>query len=673
MKFIYPGFSLISVRLFLVRLISQISLLTCCLMFVQASDLMAATITTEIDSLQKVLRTTNQPEGRIQTLFALGKAYYDKAELRKALETHRKLLELISRSGSKADSAKAFRSTGLVMMEMSWYDESLSYLMQAQQLYGEIGDSSKQATSLMNIGIVYDCIGNLPMSLSYYYHALKYFQQINDESGIANCKLNIGIVLTKQKKYQQACDCFLASAVIYAKKDNLPYLAASYINLGLAYKNQKNFAMAMHYLDKSYAIYEKLDDRYDICCYHLNMGELMLRMKKPAEAKVHLGKAKKLAEQMGTKDLIARAYEFLSDYYVHTKNYESAYKFLLKSGEIKDSLLNAETVKKISQIQFHYEIAKRESEKVQLVRQNLQKELQLTQRTKIVYFLCGLLLVIGILVLYLFSWNRLKNKANRELEIKNHLIESQKDELIKLNASKDKFLSILAHDIKNPLSAIIGISNILNSDYESLDEEERKSFIVDIYTSSTNLFEIINTLLNWSISQNGMISLQPRNFNIAGLCQNAIDKLYHIAKLKDITMVNEADPQLSVFADENMVISVVHNLLCNAIKYSNKGGLITIRAIDKKGEPEISVIDEGIGISAMNQKKLFRYDQAFRQKGTTGEIGTGIGLILCKDFVDRNSGRIWVESEELKGSIFKFTLPPAKNQQDKFQQQVASE
>jgi signal transduction histidine kinase len=614
----------------------------------------------EIDSLQKVFSQNLKADARIKTLFALGKAYYNESEYRNALDTDRKLIELINKSGTKEDSATAFRQIGLVMMEMSWYDESLKYLMQAQQLFKEAGNLSKQANCLMNIGIVHDYLGNQPMSLFYYNQSLSYFMKIKDESGIANCKLNMGNVLTKQKKFTEACNNYLAAAEIYARTNNLNYLAAAYLDLSLAYKNQKKFDQSMDYLKKSYAIYATKNDKYHFCFFHLNMGELLMQMNKPDEAKPHLDLAKSLAEEMEIMDLSARSYEFLSDYYVKKKNFELAYKTLLKSQEINNSILNAETVKKVSEIQYRYEIAKRESEKMQLVRDNLQNQLKLSQRTTLMYIMGILLLMIGIVVVLLLLWNRMKHKANIELEAKNKLIGSQKEELIKLNASKDKFLSILAHDIKNPLAAILGISDILITDYEKLSEAERKGFNQDIYTSATNLFEIVNTLLNWSISQNGLISHQPRNFNISALCENSLIKLNPIAKLKDISLLNETDPDTTVYADDNMIMSVIHNLVSNAIKYSHRGGQIVVRTGNHEGLREISVIDNGIGITPENQAKLFRYDQSFRSKGTTGENGTGIGLILCKDFVERNNGTIWVESEFNAGSAFKFTLPVAE-------------
>jgi signal transduction histidine kinase len=366
-----------------------------------------------------------------------------------------------------------------------------------------------------------------------------------------------------------------------------------------------------------------------------------------------------LAKTLDSKNLLGRAYEFLSDYNAARKNFDAAYTYLNKAKLINDSILNAETAEKVNQIQYQYEIARREAENEHLVKQNLNKELQLSKKNMTLYILTGIILLIAILVLLLVSQNRIKLKANHQLEAKNKLIGSQKEELIKLNASKDKFLSILAHDIKNPLSSIYGISDLLVNDYDKLSAEEKKTFTRDIHTLSTNLFEIINTLLTWSTSQSGMIAYRPKPFPIAELCSKSVHNLQTVAKQKDITLEWKANESQMVMADENMILSVLHNLLNNAIKYSYHGTKIRIEVNEVDGFAQVSVIDTGTGLSPENQAKLFRYDQHFLNKGTAGESGTGLGLILCKDFVEKNGGIIRVESIVNKGSTFIFSLPLA--------------
>lgn len=616
----------------------------------------------ESDSLKQVLTKKLTPGDKIKTLSALGKAYYTESELDKALETQNQLLKVISEHGTKSDSAKCFRLIGLVHLQKSWYDKSLDYLMKAQRLFGESGDSAMQSKALMNVGIVHDYMGNQPMALSYYNKALAYYNRVKNQNGIADCELNIAIILTKQKKYEQACENLLAAAEIYQKTGNNSNLAAALINLGLTYKKMGNYELAIEYLDKALKIWKQDDDQYHICYYHLNMGEIMLDMKQTDKAGEYLHTAEKLAIQLGSKDLLAKAYEFLSDYNVAKRNFAEAYSYLNRSKQINDSILNAETTEKVNQVQYHYEIAKREADNEHLVKQNLDKELQISKKNLTLYILTALLIVIALLVLLLVNQNRLKRKANQQLEAKNDLIELQKDELISLNASKDKFLSILAHDIKNPLSSIQGISDLLITEYDTLTRDEKKIFTRDIHTLTVNLFDIVNTLLTWSTSQNGMIAYRPKPFSIGKLCSKTANNLQTVAKQKDILIESTADEALMVLADENMILSMLHNLINNAIKYSYHGTIIRIKTSQSDGFAQISVIDSGIGLSPESQAKLFRYDQHFMSKGTAGEAGTGLGLILCKDFAEKNGGTIHVESSTDKGSTFVFTLPLAEAQ-----------
>jgi len=614
---------------------------------------------TATDSLKQLLSKPQSSQNKIKTLFALGKAYYNEPDLDNALKTDNQLLKVISKYGTKADSAKCFRMIGLVYLQKSWYDKSLDNLMRAQQLFGESGDSSMQATSLMNVGIVHDYMQNLPMAVLYYEKALKYFKSKNDETGIAGCELNLAIVLTKQQQYDKASENLLAAAKIYEKTGNDSYLAAAYINLGLTYKKMGNYNSAIDYHFKAFKIWEKEDDQYHICYYYMNMGEIMLDLKKNKEAGQYLFQAEKLALILGSKDLLSKTYEFLSDYNVARGNFVVAYSYLNKAKQINDSILNAETTEKVSQIQYQYEIAKRDADNEHLVKQNLDKELELSKKNLSLYILSGILVIIALLVILLINQNHIKHRANQQLEAKNNLIGKQKDELIKLNASKDKFLSILAHDIKNPLSSIHGISDLLITDYDKLTDKDKKDFTQDIHTLSTSLFEIINTLLTWSTSQSGMIAYRPKSFAISDLCRQSVRNLQAVAKQKDILLVSKADENLKVMADENMILSVLHNLINNAIKYSYHGSNIRIETTQVDGFVQISVVDFGTGLSYESQAKLFQYDQPFLNKGTAGEAGTGLGLILCKDFVEKNGGTIKVESTINKGSTFVFTLPVA--------------
>jgi signal transduction histidine kinase len=231
------------------------------------------------------------------------------------------------------------------------------------------------------------------------------------------------------------------------------------------------------------------------------------------------------------------------------------------------------------------------------------------------------------------------------------------NELKAANASKDKFFSIIAHDLKNPFNGIIGLSSLLLEDYDSFPPEEQKTFIKDIKITAENTFRLLQNLLEWSQTQTGKIHFEPSLFLLETITTEVIDLVKTSAGNKNILLESTVSPDITVFADKNMINTVIRNLLLNAVKFTRSGGKITLSARAIGNVVEIAVKDNGIGISPENFKKLFCIDCNMISYGTEGEQGTGLGLILCKEFVEKNGGTIRVESEEGKGSTFTVTIP----------------
>ncbi len=235
------------------------------------------------------------------------------------------------------------------------------------------------------------------------------------------------------------------------------------------------------------------------------------------------------------------------------------------------------------------------------------------------------------------------------------LLKSEQD-LKELNSAKDKFFSIIAHDLKNPFFGIIGLSEILHEDYNELSEEEKKKLVQEILELARNTHRMLENLLDWSRQQTGNIKFHPKLFNIKHLIDDNFVTAQQQADLKNIKLLkNYID--ITVFADENMINTIVRNLISNAIKFTLPGGSIEASAKQNNDHAEISVKDTGVGMDNATLEKLFRIDQNIKSTGTFGETGTGIGLILCKEFIEMNKGKITVESISGKGSVFTFTLP----------------
>ncbi len=239
------------------------------------------------------------------------------------------------------------------------------------------------------------------------------------------------------------------------------------------------------------------------------------------------------------------------------------------------------------------------------------------------------------------------------------LVESEKT-LRNVNAMKDKFFSIIAHDLKNPFNAIIGFSNLLYEAYDNFDEEQRKSFIKNICDASESTFKLLQNLLEWSRTQTGTFEYIPEVIDLSIITNENISVLKSSADNKKIKIKSSVPYNSIAFADENMTKAIIRNLISNAIKFTNQEGKVAISVTKKKDMMQVTVADNGTGISKENISKLFRIDDPFKAVGTENEQGTGLGLILCKEFVEKNGGKIWVESEIGVGSKFIFTLPLSK-------------
>jgi len=236
------------------------------------------------------------------------------------------------------------------------------------------------------------------------------------------------------------------------------------------------------------------------------------------------------------------------------------------------------------------------------------------------------------------------------------LIQSEK-KLKELNATKDKLFSIIAHDLRSPFQPILSISEILNTEIDNLDKTEIKNFAYDIHSVAQNVFLLIENLLEWSKAQAGSIKYNPSGFNLFEMVNEGLQYLEGSANQKNITLKNQVPESTLITADNQMLRSVIQNLVSNAIKFTNSGGEVAIQAETSESNVEIKIIDNGVGISAERLEKMFQMEHSITTKGTNHEQGTGLGLILCKEFVEKHGGNIWVESELGKGSKFIFTIP----------------
>lgn len=237
------------------------------------------------------------------------------------------------------------------------------------------------------------------------------------------------------------------------------------------------------------------------------------------------------------------------------------------------------------------------------------------------------------------------------------LVEERTSELASANATKDKFFSIIAHDLKNSFCGLLGYSEILLTDFESFPDDEKKSMISTIRMVSERTYKLLQNLLDWARVQTGSISYTPTEFVISDCVKDEFALQQEIAKQKELNMSISAEQNLVVYADKNMVSTVVRNLISNALKFTHKKGSVSVSLSSDEKFAIVEISDTGIGISKENINKLFKVNENFKTYGTNNEEGTGLGLILSKEFMNKNGGDIIIESEHGKGTKITITVP----------------
>jgi len=400
-------------------------------------------------------------------------------------------------------------------------------------------------------------------------------------------------------------------------------------------------------LNESFKIKKEVDDVLGLPSVYEYLGLSLIEQGKKKEGFNKLQLALTLAKANNQKSIQLNIYTRLTKVYLKMNDLENAVSCQKKQIEIQDSLLSGDADIKMEQLQAIYEIDKKNSQIIELEKQNQINSLTIKQhRTS------QLIMIIGIIIAFLFSisiyW--LYNKIRRK-----------NIELKETNAAKDKLFAIIAHDLRGPTGNLASFMRHLYDTFDDHSQAELKKILLSLYNSAENVSGLLENLLIWARSQLNKIKFSPEKLNLTDLIQNSIKGLNQSADNKQVNVKLELNDQIFVLADVNMAQAIVRNLLSNAIKFTHRGGSVIIRTdVRNMKNASISIIDNGIGIEKSSLPKIFDISNKLHTSGTEDEQSTGLGLILVKDFVEKNKGTITIDSEKGKGTIVTFTLPIAQ-------------
>jgi signal transduction histidine kinase len=540
-----------------------------------------------------------------------------------------------------------------------------SYL-KALTIAEKIKDTGAVSRCYSGIGLVYISQKNYELAEEYLFKALRIEEARNKSSFLSTLYINLGTVYGNQKEYNKEREYYQKALEIDTKDKSVLGQAISYNNIGESYRDEKQYKQALSYFEKSQSLSERINDQEGIMYCFNNKAWTYLGLNQLDSARTAALQSFQMATAMGQDYFKQEIYRTLAEIYKALKNHQEAAQYFELYAQISDSLALSETALKVAQMPVNYELEK-------------EKKLNDTLRTKeefnknLILLITGVgLVIVSVFALILFTFNRRYIKINHQLneekeeralqaeylQQKNTAIEQHREDLQALNQVKDKLFSIIAHDFRSPLNSLQGTLNLLNGG--NLSESDLQMLLQKLSHKVNDTRDMLDNLLNWAKGQMRGIEVHPQQINLYEIAEEHIRLFQPIADNKKIELQNKLNETLKVSADIDMLRVILRNLLSNAIKFTVRGGVVKIEAMDYAENDDlvqIAVKDTGVGITDEVRDKIFNLTTYYSAEGTAHEKGTGLGLILAKDFVERNGGTIWLESTPDIGSIFYFTMP----------------
>jgi signal transduction histidine kinase len=592
-----------------------------------------------------------------QSLYLSGRILFINRDFTEAIKFYEKSLEVFRQTGDTTEMTTCYNYIGISYFNMSKSKEAIVNYLEALKLTKK--DPDYGAEILANIGLVHNELDNTSEAIKYFRQAVAINQSIKDYGSLAVDYDYLGATYSRLKMHDSSLVNYRKALYLFKKTKKEDRYAVSLSNMAWILPNYPDsLNQAIVYFNRAWKKFQEIGWNHYEANILFGIANILSKQGKYDEAITGYIQSIDLANKYKRELFLKRQiYEGLSETYQKKGDYKKALESHILFAQYNDSTFEKQKLEQIANLEKQYETEKKEEEIRQLEgkHQILDIQLQTNRQLKLFGFVTAALLLI--LLFFMVVRYIDKAKSNHLLELKNIKIAESEHELRLTNAAKNKFFSIIAHDLKNPLHSVMGYSYLLSKDFDRFSDDERRKFATDINQSTNNIFRLLQNLLEWSRSQTGQLVVIPQEIKLSQIVKNATNVLHPLAENKNIKIENQIDQELTVYADPQMIETVIRNLVSNAIKFTPENGLIEISARQTGELIEFCVKDSGIGISEEDAKNLFQIDSKVKRKGTNDEDGSGLGLILCKEFVDRNHGKIWVESTFPKGSSFFFTVP----------------
>jgi len=549
--------------------------------------------------------------------------------------------------------SRDYNNIGNDYYDLGEYDDAFFYFAQSHRVALAARDTFRMLVADHNVGRVFKEMGQYETAVQHLLASKKLSEHLHDVEGIAYTYDEIGDVQLRRQQYDSA-EQSLSLALNIARKGEFKIVQPRiYGKLATVAFRKGGYDRALSFYDTAYHLNERTNDRHGMAEVDLGRAVIFTSQSRYEEALANLENSLTVAKELNARILEIKCYNQLSQLWEMKADFKKSLMYYKQYKQLEDSLFSQELQGKLLRSQLRFETEARDSQIARLNQKDAIQSSELRKQEFVRNILVVVMALSVILLISVYRSGRRRRQINTLLLQHQEEMEKRSEELERLNQVKDKFFSIISHDLRSPVNALSGLLDLL--DKGAVSASELPKHIKELKARFNHTRTLLNNLLDWTLLQMDKLSVQAAKIDVYNIVEENI-QLLSAVQSKDIRLINEVPRNAIGFADSNTINLVIRNLITNAIKFTNDGGTVRIAAREKDAEWLVSVKDNGVGINNEVMKILFDKTAPYTTRGTANEKGTGLGLILCKEFVEKNGGRIWVESEDGKGSTFFFTL-----------------
>ena len=617
---------------------------------------------------EKLSNNLNYTKGIVETTYYKALVYAQKNDYINAVSGYTKSKAMYQSLKDTLGVAKVNNSIGLIEIKRGNYTKGLQYALAAIKVLENKNLKNELRLAYSNLANAYYNINAYDKATEFYLKALNVQEQMNDQKGVNESQTRLAELYSNKKEHRKAIEYY--EKILVGFDRNTDSIRAKILpKLGGEYLKFNDYDKAETYLVRAYNLNIRSKNQENLLIVLNNLGDLNLKKDRIVLAEKQILEAGTIAKEIDNKTELLRHYELMKVLDSTKRNFERAFIWQRKYYDLQKALnkseINIDYITKAPP-ELDPNFDKEDLPKTNIVSTNLADKANQEELNKfklIFYALLAALVIVSTFLILIYLKRNTNIKYTQELEEKNIKIELQNEafseqtkHLESVNNVKDKLFSIVSHDLKDSLSSINGFIDLLKDG--SLSREEFDSLIPELSENANNASLLLFNLLNWSKSQMESLEPKPSLFDIQEVFENKVSLIEQRMESKGINLIDHSLRDFA-YADKSMFEIVVQNLLANALKFCKNGDTITISNHISNGSCIVSVADTGTGISKQNIDKLFK-NNSFTTVGTNNEKGTGLGLSICKELVELNNGKIWVESTENVGSTFYVQLPKSK-------------